>query len=294
MGRISVVAGAFLWGTLALFVKKLSSFGFSEMEIVAIRVTGACLCLIPFVFSVYGIGGLRWRMRHIWYFIGTGLFSIVFFNWAYFTAMNIMSISLAVMLLYTGPAFVAILSALFLKEKMTWRKALAILMTVTGSAVIAISGNGTTGQLSALGLIIGLGSGFGYALYSIFSKLASKHYDSMTITFYTFLISALCLLPFFPFWKKAAALPLEAWLFMAGLGLFPTVIAYLLYTYGLMQVETSTASILATIEPIAALMIAVLLFHEQLYGGQLAGTVLILSSIFVISYEKKQRDRLAA
>ncbi|VEF48012.1 drug/metabolite transporter (DMT) superfamily permease [Bacillus freudenreichii] len=294
LARFAVIAGALLWGTLAIFVKKLTFYGFTEMEIVTIRVTGAFICLIPIVIVTASMNQLTIQLRHIWYFIGTGLFSIVFFNWAYFTAMNMMSISIAVMLLYTGPAFVAVLSAVFLKEKLTGQKGAAVFLTVTGCAVIALSGDSSTGNWTVVGFLIGLCSGLGYALYSIFGKVALRNYSSMTITLYTFLIASICLLPFFPFWKKAAGMPLEGWLYMTGLGLLPTVFAYLLYTYGLNKVETSTASILATVEPVAAAMIGMILFREQLNGGQLAGAVIIVSSILVISYERKKSGRLAA
>ncbi|RST58292.1 EamA family transporter [Siminovitchia terrae] len=292
LARLAVMLGALLWGTLAIFVKKLTYYGFTEMEIVTIRVTGAFICFIPIAIAANSKGQMQVQLRHIWYFIGTGLFSIAFFNWAYFTAMNMMSISIAVMLLYTGPAFVVVLSNLFLKERLTGKKLAAVLMTVTGCAVIALSGDNSSGNWTLLGFVIGLCSGLGYALYSIFSKLALRKYNSMTITLYTFLIASICLLPFFPFWKKTFGLPLEGWLYIVGLGLIPTVIAYLLYTTGLSKVETSTASILATVEPVAAVIIGILLFHEQLYGGQLAGASMIVSSILIISYERKTKKEL--
>lgn len=291
--RVSVIFGALLWGTLAIFVKKLTDYGFTEMEIVTIRVTGAFICILPILLLQSGKSSFRIQIKHLWYFIGTGLLSIVMFNWAYFTAMNMMSISLAVMLLYTGPAFVAVLSALFLKEKLTVQKMLAVLTTIAGCTIIALSGSGEADAWSIPGFIIGLCSGLGYALYSIFGKVALRKYDSSIITFYTFFTASVCLIPFFPFWKKGMGLPLEAWVYMLALGLIPTVIAYLLYTYGLNQVESSTASILATVEPVAAVMIGVILFQEKLYGGQFAGTLLIISSIMIISYHRKRVDELA-
>lgn len=123
---------------------------------------------------------------------------------------------------------------------------------VTGCAVIALSGDISSGKWIVPGFIIGLCLGSRYALYSIFGKVALRNYHSMTVTLYTFFTCSVCLLPFFRFWKKAALLRLEGWLYMIGLGLFPTVFAYLLYTYWLNKVETSTASILAAVEPVAA------------------------------------------
>ncbi|MBW8349042.1 DMT family transporter [Bacillus sp. IITD106] len=290
--QIMVAMAALLWGAIAIFVKKLSFYDFTEMEIVAIRVSFAFLWLLPIVLFMRKKRQLAIHFKNIWYFIGTGLCSIVFFNWAYFKAMNMMSISLAVMLLYTAPAFVAVLSAIFLKERVTKKKAFAVLTTIIGCTIIALAGKEIGGNWSTLGFIIGLCSGLGYALYTIFGKIALRNYDSFIITFYTFFVSTLTLLPFFPYWKKAASLPLEAWIYMAGLGLFPTVVAYLLYTYGLKGIEGSIASILATVEPISAVVIGVTLYQEKLLLGQIIGAIMILSSIVIISNWSRRRREI--
>jgi len=295
MHKLFVILAALLWGGIAIFIKKLTSYGFTEMEIVTIRVFFAFLLILPVLFVQRGKATLKIQFRHLWYFIGTGLLSIVFFNWAYFKAINLMSISLAVMLLYTSPAFVAILSAIFLKEKLTKRKISAVAATISGCAVIALSGSGSGDSWSVAGFAIGLCSGLGYALYTIFGKLALRDYDTLSITFYTFFIATAFMLPIFPFWTKAADMPMEAWLYMIGLGLLPTVLSFLLYTTGLKNIESSTASILATVEPVAAVLVGMALFQEKLLGGQVIGALLILSSILIISgVRKKNLKKIAA
>nr|WP_233711429.1 DMT family transporter [Lederbergia citrisecunda] len=174
LSQLMVIIAAFLWGSIAIFVKKLSFYGFTEMEIVTIRVVFACLWLVPIVIFMGNNRQLAIQFRHIWYFIGTGLCSIVFFNWAYFKAMNMMSISLAVMLLYTAPAFVVILSIIFLKERLTTKKVIAVFTTIVGCAIIALAGKGFDGNWTTIGFIIGLFSGLGYALYTIFGKIALR------------------------------------------------------------------------------------------------------------------------
>jgi drug/metabolite transporter (DMT)-like permease len=116
------------------------------------------------------------------YFIGTGIFSIVLFNWCLFHAIQETSISIASILLYTAPAFVTIFSRIFFKESLTPRKVLALVTTFIGcSFVIGILPN-TNGSISLYGFILGLGSGLFYALYSIFGKFALEKYDSLTVT----------------------------------------------------------------------------------------------------------------
>lgn len=290
--QIMVIIAALCWGFIAVFVKKLTSYGFTEMEIVTIRTTSALILTIPLVLVQKDRTILKISPKHIPYFFGTGVLSIAFFNWCYFTAMNKMSISLAVMLLYTSPAFVAILSVFFLKEHMNKRKIAAIAATIIGCSMIALAGGSADTEWSFIGFMIGIGAGLGYALYSIFGKLALQYYESFTITFYTFVVATTCLLPFFPFWKKLHGLPLEAWAYMIGLGFVPTVLAYLLYTVGLRNMESSKAAILATVEPIAAVMVGVFLFSETILLVQVIGALFILSSVLIVSSVRKPSGQL--
>lgn len=96
------------------------------------------------------------------------------------------SLSVAAVLLYTAPAFVMVLSYLLFHEKFTVRKSIALVLTFVGCVfVTGIIGSSQT--LSGKGILIGIGAGFGYALYSIFGRFAlKKGYDSFTISFYTF------------------------------------------------------------------------------------------------------------
>lgn len=285
-----IATGASLWGIIAFFVKGLSKFGFSAMEIVAIRVTYAALILLI-------IGLLRFRkqmglkkVQDIRLFIGTGIFSIVFFNFCYFTAISQMNISIAVILLYTAPAFVTILSFIFLKESLSMTKIIAVAGTIIGCILIAGVSTGNS-NITLLGIITGLGSGLGYALYTIFGKFALRKYQPFTITMYTFLVAAITLIPVTKLWEKSELLFIPHVLFYGlGLALFPTVLAFFLYTRGLEKTEGSKAAIIATVEPVVATLLGVLLYGEKLGVIQLAGALLILCSVIIvnISFKKKQ------
>ncbi|WP_312024344.1 DMT family transporter [Bacillus canaveralius] len=278
-----IAAGASLWGLIAFFVKGLTSLGFSAMEIVTLRVVFASIILV-----IIGIAASRPQMkislRDIHLFAGTGILSIVFFNWCYFTAINQLTISIAVILLYTSPAFVALLSFFFLKEKIDSRKKTAIIGTIVGSVLIAGMSGQDTGSLSPIGTIIGLGAGLGYALYSIFGKFALQKYSAYTVTLYTFVVAALFLLPVTRIWERGEALfDVEVVLLAAGLGLLPTVLAYYLYTWGLERTESSTAAVIATIEPVVAVLLGLLLYGESLGIFQILGSALIILSVCAVN-----------
>lgn len=283
----SIVLGATFWGLIAFFVKGLTKYGFNSMEITAIRALSALIFLIILVLVKYR-NEVNVQVKHLPLFIGTGIFSITFFNWCYFTAIEEMSISIAVILLYTAPMFVAVLSYFFLHESMNRKKILAIIGTIIGCAFVSGITDISNSQITIFGLIVGLGSGLGYALYTIFSKIALKHYSPFSITLYTFIMASSFLIPFTQLWEKIDSFfHTEVFLYSLGLGLFPTVGAYMLYTTGLKYVEGSTASMLATVEPIAAFLLGVFVYSEVLSSFQIIGALLIIISVLFVNYERK-------
>ncbi|WP_342590327.1 DMT family transporter [Cytobacillus eiseniae] len=290
MPYLMIAAGASLWGIIALFVKGLGEYGFTPMEIVAIRVIVAALVLL-----IIGAVRLRKKMKlkkwtDIRFFIGTGIFSVVFFNYCYFTTIGQMNISIAVILLYTSPAFVTILSYLFLKEKLTLNKIIAVFGTIIGCVLIAglTMGDGT---ITFIGIITGLGAGLGYALYTIFSKFALMKYEPYTITLYTFVVAAIALIPVTQLWNKYEnLLDVNVLLYSIGLGLIPTVLAYFIYTWGLEKIEGSKAAIIATVEPVVATMLGVLLYGERLTFIQIIGALFILGSVIIVNMTFRKRS----
>lgn len=280
---VLIAVSATLWGLIAIFVRKLAAVGYTPMEIVTLRVVIATILL-----GIIGIAKYRSEMKikagDIPLFIGTGICSIVLFNWCYFTSISKMNVSIAVVLLYTAPAFVTVLSFLLLKEKMNGKKIISVAGTLIGCLLIAGFSIKDAATLSAAGIITGLGAGFGYALYSIFGKFALRKYQTFTVTFYTFLTASIGLIPFTEIWTKVSvSLKGETFFYGLGLGVFPTVIAYICYTMGLEKMDSSKASIIATIEPFVATVLSVFLYNESFGLIQFVGSVLILGSVLFIN-----------
>lgn len=278
-----VAAAAILWGGIGIFIEALDRMGFSSMQIVALRVGSATVMLFAYLL-IRNRSLLRIDLSDAHYFLGTGVLSIAFFNWCYFTAIKELSVSVAVILLYSGPAFVVIMSRIFFGEPMTKTKILALLLTIAGCALVVELIPIQVQSISWYGILMGLGSGFGYALYSMFGKMAQKKYATLTILFYTFLTASIVMLPLSGILapQNISLIDGPAFLWTLGLGLLPTVLAYLLYTEGLSRIEAGKASITALLEPVAATILGVLVFKEVLSIGQIAGIVLVIVSVVMI------------
>ena len=290
MGPLLIILAGCFWGSMGIFVRKLSGAGFSSAQIVSIRVTLAALFFCVLLL-IRDRSGFRIALRDLPLFLALGLGSILFFTVCYFTAITMMPLSTAAILLYTSPIWIMLMSVLFFHEKLNGRKLLALALAFAGCVLVSgISGEGIT----ITGLLAGLGSGIGYGLYSILGTVALRKYSPYTVTTYTFLFAAA------GSWiicgpedmvSKFAAAPDPAWLlFFCGLtALVTAVIPFLAYTLGLRTVEASRAGIIATIEPMAATLVGILVFSEPLTLLSGLGILLILAAVILLNRNRKQK-----
>lgn len=282
-----IIAGC-LWGSMGIFVRGLSAYGFTSLEIGALRVFGALLFLGVGIF-LYNRKLLCIRIKDLWCFIGTGIVSIVFFNYCYFTTIQMTSLSVAAVLLYTAPVIVTTLGIFLFKEKYHVLKFMALVMAFAGCVLVT----GILSQkltLTVSGILLGLGSGFGYAMYSIFGRYAlQRGYESLTISFYTFLFACIGFCPLIDVRHMISCLEGEVKCagLIAGLVIVTTVIPYLTYTIGLSYMEAGRASILASIEPVVATLIGFFLYKEKLSWMTLLGVILVLGSAVVVNLKPK-------
>ncbi|MBB6454843.1 drug/metabolite transporter (DMT)-like permease [Salirhabdus euzebyi] len=283
-----IILGASLWGTIGWFVKHLYAYGFSPLEVVAIRVSfSAFILLLYFCLKERKFLRLH-RVIDLKYFIGTGIFSIVFFNYCLFTTIQMSTLPVATALLYTAPIMVTVLSRLIFKELFTKGKVMALFLSMMGIVFIVELFPTQQEKVTFGAILFGLGSGLGYALYSIFSKFALVKYHSKTITLYTFVVAALFLLPLFPLDKISILLQPTPFFFAFGLGFFPTAFAYIIYTVGLKEMEASKASIFTTIEPIIATIIGITIFQEAFSLWQAIGMLAIIAAVILLETQQKK------
>ena len=277
-----ILAGCF-WGSMGIFVRKLSEYGLSPIQIVTVRITVAALAF-ALLLLVKDRSGFRIALRDLPLFLGLGLGSILFFTVCYFSAITMMPLSTAAILLYTSPIWIMLMSVLFFREKLNRNKLIALVLAFAGCVFVSgISGGG----LTVTGLLLGLGSGIGYGLYSILGTIALRKYSPYTVTTYTFLIAAagswfVCS-PADLISRFAAGNPMEIALFSCLTGLVTAVIPFLAYTLGLRTVEASKAGILATIEPMVATLVGMIVFSEPLTLLSGLGIVLILTAVILLN-----------
>ena len=289
-GPLLIILSGIFWGSMGIFVRRLTALGFTSIQIVSIRLTLAALFFSVILF-IKDRSGFKIAVRDIPLFLGLGFGSILFFTICYFTAINLMSLSTAAILLYTSPVWIMLMSIIFFHEKMTKRKSLALLLAFAGCVLVSgISGK----KITFTGFLIGLASGFGYGLYSILGTIALRRYSPYTVTTYTFLLAALGSIIIcrpVEMINKFSASPhlFQLILFCLLTALITAVIPFLAYTLGLNHVEASKAGILATIEPMVATLIGVFVFSESLTLFSALGILLILAAVIILNLRERKK-----
>lgn len=280
---IMVLLSGVLWGTIGLYTTSLKNSGLDTVTITAIRslLTAILLgifmlCFNPALFKI--------RLKSLWSFFGMSVISFSFFNICYFKSMQYNSLGTACILLYTAPVFVMLMSAILFKEKLNTIKLFCLALAIIGCFLVS----GADGKIHSIGIIFGICSGFGYALYSIFSVYALKENHFFTSIFYAFSLSAICLAPFCD-WKLAintvSAKP-DTMLWLIGIAFFTTVLPYILYTCGLRTVPAGEASVIACVEPLVANLVGFLVFNQIPTLSAVCGIILILTAVIVLGLQK--------
>lgn len=283
----AVLAAGTFWGTMGFFARSLYAAGFGPLEVAQTRITTG-LILVGLYILLFNRSQFKVKLKDIWCFLGTGIVSLLLFSICYFSALNYTSLAVAAILLYTAPFFVMLMSLVLFKEKMNGKKVFALLLAFTGC--VLVSGVGGDEDVSWIGILLGLGSGFFYALYSIFGRYAiNRGYGAWTMTFYTFLFCSIgC--AFLSDWQvigSVMAADSANILWVLGLGFVTAFLPYVLYSTGLEHMESSKASILASVEPVVSALFGVFVFHETMSLWGVLGIALVLGAIVVLNVKKK-------
>ena len=279
-----VILAAACWGVIGLFNRILGELGVDVLQRVTIRNFGALLVLTA-VFAVIRRDVFRVKLRHLPLFLGSGIVSVLGLSIVYFQCQMECSLAVAGILLYLAPSFVVLMSAALWKAPITRRKVAALVLALVGCGLVSglVGGEVTA---SPRGLLLGVASGFCYATYTIFSHYALRHYDSLTMTYWTFVFAGLGSLAFWDTAAITAALADGRGVAGAlGLAVIATALPYLLYTKGLEGVESGKASIIANVEPVVGALVGVFVFGETLSLWVVLGIVCVLGGVLLLAKE---------
>ncbi len=282
---ILILLAGVLWGSMGVFVHQLVDvLGFTSLQSSVLRIVSATVILFLFLL-IYDRRLLKIKLRDIPLLFACGIFSILLMTIFYFGSISSdTSMSISAVLLYTAPFIVMLLSFIFFGEKITIQKIISLIIAFIGCLLVSVT---EPAQSTSAGIILGLLSGVAYALYSIFGTMALKKHHPYTITFYSFLFSAVgCIfVAIFTDLPATAATVNDLSYFNICVlltGLVTAVLPFLFYTKGLSGTTPAKASIMAYAEPMSACVFGYFL-GEKMTPVMILGLLLTLSSIVFLN-----------
>jgi drug/metabolite transporter (DMT)-like permease len=200
----------------------------------------------------------------------------------YFTALERIDASLLSLLVYTFPAIVAAAAIALGRERADSRRLCALALASTGLALV-VAGAGA-GALEPLGAALGVGAAIVYSAYILIGEPIARRMRPLLLS------TLVCTGAAIPLALGSALLgelqpgrvTLAGWGWLACLAAVSTVLAVSLFFAGLARVGPTTASILATVEPLVTVVLALLVFGERLAAAQVAGGALVLGGVVVL------------
>jgi DME family drug/metabolite transporter len=294
LGLLAVGAAASIWGTLGYFAKILYAEGVSFEALVAVRASVGWAAMLLFVLLTRGVGSLRVAGRDLLFLVPLGLVGIGAFYLLYFFTVRESTVGTAAILLYSSPAFVALLAWIFLKETLGPLRLLALALTFGGIFLVVGGYDPNALEVNLLVLATGLLSGLTYGLYSIFGKPVAGHLDPAVILSYALGFgSVLLVLAALPTFHTLVGLSLGSYALLFMLAVVHTALAFGLYTVGLKRLDAGQAAIVATVEPVVAGAIGVVLLGEELTTLKVVGALLVLAgaALAQVRLEKSSHGR---
>ena len=269
MGIIEIVVATLIWGSLGVMVRNIDMEPFS---IVAYR----SLIALPIMLILFR--KKRDNLKKNYKLLLLASIAITMAWSAHFSAFKLTTIANTVVLLYTGPIYVAILSPLVLKEVRERKANICLILSIFG--IFLMYNQGLGDELNDRGLMLGAISGILFAFVIMATKKLSKDYSSITIVTMQLFISVIILSPALFVEQQVI---MENIMLLIILGIVHTAIAEFLFIDGLIKVSTQKASTISYIEPASAIIYAIILLNEIPEGLEIIGISLIATANIILN-----------
>ncbi|MBM7871541.1 drug/metabolite transporter (DMT)-like permease [Clostridium pascui] len=285
----ALLAGA-SWGAMGIFLKNLADFGFDSMTISSFRPTVAVIAYI-IINLIKDPKCFKTDLKGLLLFAIYGVFALDGMFIASTYAVKYTGVATASVLLFINPIIVVVLSYFIFKEKFTVKKFIALILAIVGCCLVVKAYDSSAFKVNLIGIIWGVTSGFAVALQNILGKIGIKKYSYKTHLIYSFLFGAIFLWFFAPPWTLVTSVKDTSSLGnIIGLGVVSTLVPNCSIVKSLQYIESGKASIVASVEPVIASILAFIIFGELFEIPQLIGIVLIMSSIILIQLKEKLQN----
>jgi len=277
---IATLAWSFSFILVKVGLKEITPITFASLRF--LLATAFLLCLKPFFGNVFKSKGVR--KSDLPKFLILGLSGVTGYHLFFFLGINYTTAISASVLGNTAPIFIAILSAIFLKERMNWMKITGILIAFIGTICIITKLEPVLFSSHVVGDILIVASILSWAIYTIVGKPMLQRYEPMMVTFYSMLVGT----PFLVIAALAkedvriiANLSIGLWIIVVYLAIVCSAIGYFLWYEGLKRMEPSKAGVFIFTIPIYTIILSILFLGETLTYPIVLGTILVMLGVYL-------------
>ena len=279
---VLIILAGIGWGTSPIFVHYLAPYGFTSQQMTAVRGTVSFICMLTYVLiSDRKLFKIKIKDLLLCAFVGATLFGSAF---CYYTAMQMTSASTAVVLMYTAPIYVMLFSVLFLGEKISKDKLVALILMLLGCCLV--SGIITGLKFNVWGILVGVLTSIVYAAYNILTKISmQRKLNAITVTLYSFMfmsIIALSICKPVALLGNISSAPILTVPLCIGLAAFTFVMPFFMFTWSMKYLPAGIASALSVVEPMAATVFSAVLFLEIPDVPSIIGIAMILFAVYLL------------
>ncbi|WP_110955449.1 DMT family transporter [Anaerosinus massiliensis] len=284
-GYLQVFIAGVLWGCIGPFIQLMEQQG-SSLEFTSfLRMAFSFLILAVITIAKFGFDSFRVSRRTLLFCALLGLVCHGICNIIYSKAVILTGVTVSAVLMNSAPVFTTVASYFLFREKITWIKFAAMIVNIVGCTFAATGGKFDLMLLSLFGVLCGIGSGFCYGMTAIIGKFAGEKCNAYVISTYSYLFAAVFLVIFMNPLENPAVLNKSVLWLGFFYALIPTAIAYLIYYQGLQKItESSKVPVIASVEAVAAAVLGVAIFKEQLNAANIIGIFLVIGSIILMNY----------
>ena len=292
--HLSMFMACAFWGLMAPLGKDAMTHGIDGIDMVTFRVTGGALL---FWLTALVVRREHVPRRDVLRFAAAGFFGIVTNQCLYTLGLSLTSPINASIVTTSMPIFAMILAAVILREPITGKKALGVLMGCSGALILILtSATALSDKVGDIrGDLLALGAQFSFALYlSLFNPLI-KRYTTFTTNRWMFLWATIFILPFSFLHVMQihwAEVPQKTWLEVGYVVLFGTFVAYILTMIGQRTLRPTVVSVYNYVQPIVSVMASVVLGIAILQPSQVLAVVLVFGGVWLVTKSRARADSL--
>jgi drug/metabolite transporter (DMT)-like permease len=292
LGYAMVATAATLFAVNGSVSKVALSSGLSSLELAQIRNTAAAILFFAFLVAV-APARLRVGRRELAFLVAFGIVGIALVQWLYFVAIDNLPVGVALLIEFTAPLFVALFARLVYKEHVRRRLWVSVALCLTGLALVVELWSGVA--FSTVGVTAAFGGALALTAYLLMAERERRHRDAASLSFYGFLFAALLWAVVQPLWNfpwdvlnddvslqgNLSEHSAPMWALVAFIVIVGTMITFSLLTGSLKHISATRASIVATLEPVVATVIAWAWLGESFGPTQLVGGAIVIAGILV-------------